>query len=55
MKSDVEINQAAQLKSIDEIVKSLDIKIDDLYFYGPHQAKLKPSFTNALKENKTSH
>ena len=54
MKSDVEINQAAQLKSIDEIVKSLDIKIDDLYFYGPHQAKLKPSFTNTLKENKTS-
>ena len=54
MKSDVEINQAAQLKSIDEIVKSLDIKIEDLYFYGPHQAKLKPSFTNSLKENKTS-
>jgi formate--tetrahydrofolate ligase len=54
MKTDVEINQAAELKSIDEIVKSLDIKIDDLYFYGPHQAKLKPSFTNALKENKTS-
>ena len=54
MKSDVEINQAAQLKSIDEIVKSLDIKIDDLYFYGPHQAKLKSSFTNTLKGNKTS-
>ena len=54
MKTDVEINQAAQLKSIDEIVKSLDIKIDDLYFYGPHQAKLKPSFTSALKEHKTS-
>ena len=54
MKTDVEINQTAQLKSIDEIVKSLDIKIDDLYFYGPHQAKLKPSFTNALKEHKTS-
>ena len=54
MKSDVEINQAAHLKSIDEIVKSLDIKIEDLYFYGPHQAKLKPSFTNSLKENKTS-
>ena len=54
MKSDVEINQAAQLKSIDEIVKSLDIKIDDLYFYGPHQAKLKSSFTSALKGNKTS-
>ena len=54
MNSDVEINQAAQLKSIDEIVKSLDIKIDDLFFYGPYQAKLKPSFTNTLKEHKTS-
>ncbi len=54
MNSDVEINQAAQLKSIDEIVKSLDIKIDDLFFYGPYQAKLKPSFTNTLKEYKTS-
>ena len=35
MNSDVEINQAAQLKSIDEIVKSLDIKIDDLFFLWP--------------------
>ena len=54
MKSDGEINQAAPLKSIDEIVKSLDIKIDDLNFYGPYQAKLKPSFINTLKEHKTA-
>jgi formyltetrahydrofolate synthetase len=47
MKSDSEINQAAPLKSIDEIVKSIDIKIEDLNFYGPYQAKLKPSFTSA--------
>jgi len=54
MKSDGEINQAASLKSIDEIVKSLDIKTDDLNFYGPYQAKLKPSFINTLKEPKTA-
>ena len=54
MKSDGEINQAAPLKSIDEIVKSLDIKIDDLNFYGPYQAKLKPSFIKTLKEHKTA-
>ena len=41
MKSDLDINQAAQLKSIDEIVKSLHIKTDDLDFYGAYQAKLK--------------
>ena len=29
MKSDLDINQAAQLKPIDEIVKSLHIKVDD--------------------------
>ena len=45
MKSDGEINQAASLKSINEIVKSLDIKTDDLNFYGPYQAKLKPSLS----------
>ena len=38
MKSDLDINQAAQLKSIDEIVKSLHIKADDLDFYGTYQA-----------------
>lgn len=54
MKSDGEINQAAPLKSIDEIVKSIDIKIEDLNFYGPYQAKLKPSFTSALIEPKTA-
>ncbi len=54
MKSDGEINQAASLKSINEIVKSLDIKTDDLNFYGPYQAKLKPSFINTLKEPKTA-
>ena len=54
MKSDGEINQAAPLKSIDEIVKSIDIKIGDLNFYGPYQAKLKPSFINTLKEPKTA-
>ena len=54
MKSDLDINQAAQLKSIDEIVKSLHIKKDDLDFYGAYQAKLKASFTNQLKENKAS-
>ena len=54
MKSDLEINQAAQLKSISEIVKSLHIKADDLDFYGAYSAKLKASFTNDLKENKKS-
>ena len=54
MKSDLDINQAAQLKPIDEIVKSLHIKRDDLDFYGAYQAKLKASFTNQLKENKAS-
>ena len=54
MKSDIEINQAAQLKSIDEIAKPLGIKIDDLDFYGAYQAKLKSSFINTLKENKAS-
>ena len=46
MKSDLEINQATKLKSINEIVKSLHIKEDDLDFYGAYQAKLKASFTN---------
>jgi formate--tetrahydrofolate ligase len=54
MKSDLDINQAAQLKSIDEIVKQLHITSNDLDFYGPYQAKLKASFMKELKENKTS-
>ena len=54
MKSDLDINQAAQLKSIDEIVKLLHITSNDLDFYGPYQAKLKASFIKQLKENKTS-
>ena len=54
MKSDLDINQAAQLKPIDEIVKSLHIKVDDLDFYGAYQAKLKASFMSQLKENKAS-
>ena len=54
MKSDLEINQATKLKSINEIVKSLHIKADDLDFYGAYSAKLKASFTNGLKENKKS-
>ena len=54
MKSDLEINQATKLKSINEIVKSLHIKEDDLDFYGAYQAKLKASFTSHLKENQIS-
>jgi formate--tetrahydrofolate ligase len=54
MKSDLEINQATKLKSINEIVKSLHIKEDDLDFYGTYQAKLKASFTSHLKENQIS-
>ena len=54
MKSDLEINQATKLKSINEIVKSLHIKEDNLDFYGAYQAKLKASFTSHLKENQIS-
>jgi formate--tetrahydrofolate ligase len=54
MKSDLDINQAAELKSIDEIVKSLHIQRNDLDFYGSYQAKLKAAFISQLKENKTS-
>ena len=54
MKSDLEINQATKLKSINKIVKSLHIKEDDLDFYGAYQAKLKASFTSQLKENQVS-
>ncbi len=54
MKSDLEINQATKLNTINEIVKSLHIKEDDLDFYGAYQAKLKASFTGQLKENQVS-
>ncbi len=54
MKSDLDINNAAELKPINEILKSLDIKANDLDFYGDYQAKLKSSFINTLQENKSS-
>lgn len=54
MKNDLEINQSAQLKPIDEIGEPLNIMRDDLDFYGPYQAKLKISFTDALKNNSNS-
>ena len=53
MQSDIEIAQAAQLKSISVIAATLGIAQQDLIPYGHHIAKLSPACLAKLK-NKSS-
>ena len=44
--SDIEIAQSAKIKHIREIASKLNIKEDDLEYYGKYKAKLPPSLQN---------
>ena len=39
--TDLEIAEQADIKHIREIAAKLDIKDDDLYYYGKHKAKIR--------------
>ncbi|MCR4717501.1 MAG: formate--tetrahydrofolate ligase [Lachnospiraceae bacterium] len=51
MKTDIEIAQEAELTHIREVAASLDIKEDDLEFYGKYKAKLSEDLINKVKAN----
>lgn len=51
MKSDIEIAQAAKIKPINEVAKAINIKEDDLEFYGKYKAKLSDSLWEKVKNN----
>ncbi len=52
MKSDIQIAQEAQMINIKEVAKSLDIKEDDLEFYGKYKAKLSDELLSSIESNK---
>jgi len=52
MKSDIQIAQEAQMYNIKEVAKSLDIKEDDLEFYGKYKAKLSNELLSGLEGKK---
>jgi formate--tetrahydrofolate ligase len=49
MKSDIEIAQAAKIKPIVEVARSLGIKQNELEFYGNYKAKIELSIFDRLK------
>ncbi len=51
MKSDIEIAQEAELKHIREVADTLDIKEDELEFYGKYKAKLSDELIDRVKSN----
>ena len=51
MKSDIEIAQEAELKHIREVADTLDIKEDELEFYGKYKAKLSDELIERVKSN----
>ncbi len=51
MKSDIEIAQEAELKHIKEVASTLDIKEDELEFYGKYKAKLSDELIDRVKSN----
>ena len=52
MKSDIQIAQEAQMINIKEVAASLDIKEDDLEFYGKYKAKLSDELLSSISGNK---
>ncbi len=52
MLTDIQIAQEAKMLPISEIAKKLDIKDDELEFYGKYKAKLSDQLANRLKTQK---
>ena len=52
MLTDIEIAQGAKMLPIKEVAQKLDIKEDDLEFYGKYKAKLSDELADRLKDNK---
>ncbi|SFO02161.1 MULTISPECIES: formate--tetrahydrofolate ligase [unclassified Pseudobutyrivibrio] len=52
MKSDIQIAQEAQMVNIKEVAASLDIREDDLEFYGKYKAKLSDELLSEIQGNK---
>ena len=52
MKSDIQIAQEAQIVNIKEVAASLDIREDDLEFYGKYKAKLSDELLSSIQGNK---
>ncbi len=52
MISDLDIARQAHLKPINEVGQELDLKEDDLEFYGKYKAKFSESLINRVQENK---
>lgn len=52
MKTDIQIAQEAKLSHIKEVAKHLDIREDDLEFYGKYKAKLSDELYDQVKDNK---
>ena len=50
MKTDIQIAQEAKMVNIKEVAASLDIKEDDLEFYGKYKAKLSNELLASLKD-----
>ena len=51
MKTDIQIAQEAKLSHIKEVAKHLDIREDDLEFYGKYKAKLSDELYDQVKDN----
>ncbi|MDR1473428.1 MAG: formate--tetrahydrofolate ligase [Lactobacillales bacterium] len=51
MRTDIEIAQEVKLAPIAEVVKNLNVEVDDLEFYGKYKAKLSFEKIDALKTN----
>lgn len=52
MKTDIEIAQEAAMLPIREVAEKLDIREEDLEYYGKYKAKLSDSLWEKVKENK---
>ena len=52
MLTDIEIAQGAKMLPIKEVANKLDIKEDDLEFYGKYKAKLSDELASRVKDNK---
>ncbi|NLJ33966.1 MAG: formate--tetrahydrofolate ligase [Firmicutes bacterium] len=52
MKSDIEIAQGARLKPIKEIAQGIGLQEEDIFYYGPHKAKVDISIHRGLRDKK---
>lgn len=52
MLSDIEIAQSAKMKHIGEIAAKLDIKEEEIEYYGKYKAKVMPELWERVKDNK---